>query len=176
MTNTELITMVKECQATLDTVWGRPIVSPKITNVSFNPRLKRALGRAIYNSLTGGFRIEFSTAYFNSPHITMESKKGVVYHELIHTVDGCFNHGGKFNAIAVTIEHMEGISGISGTHTATPDKYRASVKKYKITCMNDGCNTIGYRDRTLISGRQEGQVLNYRCSSCKGTLYQTVNK
>ena len=176
MTNTELITMVKECQATLDTVWGRPIVSPKITNVSFNPRLKRSLGRAGYNTLTGAFNINFSKQYFDSPHISMDNKRAVVYHELIHTVDGCFNHGGKFNAIAVTIEHMEGISGISGTHTATPDEYKASVRNYKIVCMNETCNQIAYRDRTLISGRHEGQIFTHRCSSCKGTLYQTRNK
>lgn len=175
MTNKELNELVGVCKATLNTQWGRTIVSENIIGVEFNSRLKRSLGRAIINHHTGSFKLEFQKKYFDSKDVSLEDKKSVIYHELIHTVKGCFNHGNIFNNIAVTIERVTGCTQIAGRTKSTPTEYKKSNAKYQIQCQTEGCDVVGFRHKTMLRGRHEGHLVGYVCKKCGGhNLHQSL--
>ena len=175
MTNTELHKTVLDCALKINEITGRDLVDIKgILAISYNSRLKSCLGRARMNRLLGTFTLEFNKSYFTFEGTLLEDKIAVIYHELVHTIDGCFNHGNKFNAICRQIERVTGINDIAGSRKKTGTKdYRKMEAKYKINCTS--CDMESYRHRTMIRGRQTGLVHNYRCR-CGGTLTQSLNQ
>lgn len=179
MTNNELYNTVLDCALKINEITGRELVNIKgILSISYNSRLKSCLGRARRN-LIGTFMLEFNKSYFTFDGTLTEDKIAVIYHELVHTIDGCFNHGNKFNAICRQIERVTGINDIAGSRKKTgTNEYRKMEAKYKITC--ECCGTETFRHRTMISSYrgnapQEGKLFNYRCK-CGGDLYQTINR
>jgi len=173
MSRTEINTITVTSAMRLNELLGYKAVDvDNILSVDFNSRLKSSLGRAIRNRLTGSFRIEFSTLYFNHKDTTMNDILSVVFHELIHTVDGCFNHGDKFNSISRLVERKTQLTEIAGTTKKDTGDYRKNTAKYKVVCQADGCDVIDYRRKTMHRGLSTGMVWNYRCS-CGGSLKQT---
>ena len=88
----ELHNLTIKCAVNINEALGYEAIEIRnITDVTYNARLKRSLGRAIKNRFTNKFRIEFSKKYFEHNGTSLDDKKSIVYHELIHTIDGCFN-------------------------------------------------------------------------------------
>lgn len=69
----------------------------QITEFRTNHRYKRSWGKCYRNNHEGTFRIGISTRLLNA---NPESVKDTVYHEVIHTIPGCFNHGSCFKIVA----------------------------------------------------------------------------
>ena len=97
--------------------------------------------------------------------------KETIIHELIHTCDGCTDHGSGFKRIARIINKE---LGYNIKRCASPDEakiyhemYKPKERKYSIECPKCGsrwnykikCNTYKHPER-------------YRCSRCKATLRQ----
>lgn len=98
--------------------------------------------------------------------------KDTIIHELIHTCDGCFNHGREFQNIARQINDAYGYS--IGTyvnkneHKIVSNVYKPKERKYKISCPT--CGRIwGYKIKTKAYKHPE----EYICSKCKSKLIRS---
>jgi len=170
----ELKALTHKCAKEINNIVGYDAVNmDNIRNIKYNGRLKNALGRARRYSFSGEFDIEFSKSYFTFDGTSLDDKTSVVYHELVHTIDGCFDHGYRFNNICRAIERQTGIEDIAGSRKKDTSNYRASNTKYQIACTR--CDVKAFRHKTMIRGRQEGIVERYSCR-CGGKLEQTLNR
>ncbi len=169
----DLQVLTVECAEKINELLGQEAINlDNIKSVEYNSRLKNALGRAIKNRYLGTFNIEFSKAYFTFEGTSLEEKTSVVYHELVHTIQGCFNHSNTFNNVCRRIERHTGIKDIAGAKKKSTNGYRKSNSKYQIACTK--CGVVGFRHKTMIRGAQVGIVPRYSCR-CGGTLEQTLN-
>lgn len=110
----------------------------------------------------GDFEIEISKFILGDMNKLTET----IYHELLHTVKGCLNHGSKWKSLASKVNSIYG-TNISRTAEAT-EKIREEVvrrAKYKITCLT--CNKVIYRQRKSKLITSSGK---YRCGICGGRL------
>lgn len=103
------------------------------------------------------------------------SEKGVketIIHEILHTCEGCMNHGREWNRLGAIMERKYGYD-ISRTATAEDvgvdqtvyEAYRTSKAKYKIVC--DDCGETTYRNR---ASNVTKYISQYRCAKCHGSL------
>ena len=96
--------------------------------------------------------------------------KSTVVHELIHAVDGCYNHGSKFQTIAKELSKAYNIelgTTASSKEMEMTKEYRLSKAKYVIKCTNSNCNCMIFRYRAV------GVVVNpdkYKCGECGSNL------
>ena len=83
--------------------------------------------------------------------------KNVIAHELIHTVQGCFNHGYMFRAYANKLNRL----GYNVEIKNNDKQFGQNIQyKYKLTCLK--CGKVFYRHR-LAKG-------DIRHSSCGGKI------
>ena len=94
--------------------------------------------------------------------------KSTVVHVLIHAVNGCYNHGTKFQTIAKELSKAYNIelgTTASSKEMEMTKEYRLSKAKYVIKCTN--CNCMIFRYRAV------GVVVNtdkYKCGECGSNL------
>jgi predicted SprT family Zn-dependent metalloprotease len=129
---------------------------------SFNPRLKRALGRA---KRKGNLMyVELSTLLYKDP-IKM---RDILVHELLHTVPGCMNHGKLWKQYAEVINFNSGynVKRCYDTESLNSELQNelVRVKNYKVVCQK--CDKI-------YTYQKQSKVVKYpslyRCK-CGGTL------
>ena len=68
-----------------------------ITEFRIHSRYRRAWGKCYCNIRKGTFRIGISDRLLNA---NPESVKDTIYHEVIHAIPYCFNHGPCFKSVA----------------------------------------------------------------------------
>ena len=68
-----------------------------ITEFRIHSRYKRSWGKCYRNNREGTFRIGISDRLLNA---NPESVKDTIYHEVIHAIPYCFNHGPCFKSVA----------------------------------------------------------------------------
>lgn len=93
--------------------------------------------------------------------------KSTIVHELIHTVDGCFNHGKEFQSLANWLSRVYGIelgTRASKREMALSKEYRIAKAKYIIRC--EKCGQIILRERAT---RLVKFPMTYSCG-CGGEL------
>ena len=96
--------------------------------------------------------------------------KSTIVHELIHAVNGCYNHGSKFQTIAKELSKAYNIelgTTASSKEMEMTNEYRLSKAKYVIKCTNQNCNCMIFRYRAV------GVVKNtdkYKCGECGSNL------
>ena len=93
--------------------------------------------------------------------------KSTIVHELIHTVEGCYNHGPKFQEIARFLSSAYNIklgTRASKNEMALSEEYRIAKAKYVIRCKK--CGQIITRQRAT---RLVRLPMTYRCG-CGGDL------
>ena len=93
--------------------------------------------------------------------------KSTIVHELIHTVEGCFNHGPKFQTIAKELSKAYNIelgTRASKKEMALSEEYRIAKAKYVIRCKK--CGQIILRQRAT---RIVKLPMTYSCG-CGGEL------
>lgn len=114
--------------------------SSNISNVITLNRSKTTLGVCRCRNFLGekSFNIVVSKYLLNS---NIKTIKNTLAHELIHTVDGCFNHGYNFMNYAQEVNRKLGYN--------VSDKYRGDDfkknYKWKITCTK--CGVTFYRHK-----------------------------
>jgi predicted SprT family Zn-dependent metalloprotease len=171
MTETELKDLVQQCAKTMSGIDGDWLKRGAVKGIKFNSRLSRALGRCKRRGTK--FYLEFSTKYFDYEGTTDEEKRSVIYHELVHTVDGCFNHGEKFKLVGRKIERATGVTQIHTRTTETGD-FKKDTYKYRVDCGY--CSRVTYRQRSMGSSDRRGYIDNYRCGACgESLLKQSLN-
>lgn len=136
----------------------------KITEIKLNNRLSRSWGRCLTKD-HNTFWIEIQGKFAQDEYSTNDQVIAVICHEIIHTCDGCWNHGYKFMQYGKLLTDAYGIK-VSTTDTAenlTVDSiaWNAS-KKYAVKCE---CGTTIYKDRMCDLIRYPHY---YICTKCKG--------
>ena len=93
--------------------------------------------------------------------------KSTIVHELIHTVEGCFNHGKEFQSIANWLSRVYGIelgTRASKNEMALSEEYRIAKAKYVIKCKKCGQIILRQRATRLVK-----LPMTYSCG-CGGDL------
>ena len=94
--------------------------------------------------------------------------KSTVVHELIHAVNGCYNHGSKFQTIAKELSKAYNIelgTTASSKEMEMTNEYRLSKAKYVIKCTKCNCMIFRYRAVGVVKNTDK-----YRCGECGGNL------
>ncbi len=87
--------LIKECQADLESIG---IKIGKVTKYSINTRAKSRWGQCKQVG-NGVFEINISEQLLQD-NITDQAAKDTILHEMLHTVDGCMGHKGKWKELA----------------------------------------------------------------------------
>lgn len=135
-----------------------------ITEIKLNNRLSKCWGRCLTKNHKD-FWIEINGKFAKDEFSTNDAIIAVICHEIIHTCDGCWNHGYKFMQYGKLLTDAYGIK-VSATDSAenlTVDSiaWNAS-KKYAVKCE---CGTTIYKDRMCDLIRYPSY---YRCTKCNG--------
>lgn len=119
----------------------------------FNDR-KGVVG--ICNRKNGEFSIEINRTFFMNE--SEKEVKSTVYHELIHTIPGCWNHGGLWKSIAdmVNKTYDADIKEIYSNKKLFEDEY-----KYIVMCPNCGIVAKFFRKSNRLKNISE-----YHCGKC----------
>lgn len=103
--------------------------------------------------------------------IPIDGLKSTLYHEILHTCDGCMNHGEKWTALAAKVTRYYGVKvsrtdsaldkGFSKEQAQAYEKKRTAKAKYKFVC--DGC---GQEITYMRAGDHVKHPERYRCVFC----------
>lgn len=159
--------LMKKCLEQMAAVGVHPC--RKIFRIEENRRAKKRLGccRTVREAGRNGFVIEVSSAMRDCPDDIL---KNVIFHELLHTCEGCMNHGQKWKLLADLINRTYGhniqvradagqVPGLAG------EAEGQKAYRYEIRCGK--CGAVFYRIRR---SRVVEHPENYRCSACGGRL------
>lgn len=89
-----------------------------------------------------------------------------IVHELIHTVDGCYDHGSKFQSIAKKLSKIYNLDLSTKASKKEMDmtrEYRISKAKYVVKCSNPSCPCIILRYRAVGVVKHPER---YHCGTC----------
>lgn len=142
----------------------------RIRNIKWNGRIKNKLGYCRYSARLNVYEICLSKVLLN---ISKKKIISVLAHEIIHTVDGCFNHDLKFVNISNMLNKAENLD-INVTDERTNIE-EALESVGKLTCMYKYevyCPKCGAHIKYVSKGNAD-IVKNpeyYRHRSCGGTL------
>ncbi len=180
--------LADQCRAELEAVGIR---CGKVRSWSVNRRAKSRWGQC-RQVAEGVFDIEISERLL-SDEVEETAAKTTIIHELLHTVEGCMGHRGKWKLLAELVGRAypwyqikrtssceeKGIpqEGPSGQRSSAEqeDPFRQEAAKrqarYRITCM--GCGVQVYRQRAsrLIRSPED-----FRCGRCGGRLRVEIRK
>lgn len=140
-----------------------------VGTISVNNRLKRAWGRCIKHGNYYAIQI--------NPQLVLDTTSDqaamdTIMHELIHTCEGCMNHGTNFKKLG----NLVSIYGYTIQRcTSAEDKGLTSYKntpgyvKYTLTCEKCGTVNKYARKTKLITYIQnhDSRRFRYMCSKCK---------
>ena len=120
----------------------------KIFGIKVNNRLSRRWGRCIRKTGSSGYWIELRKILADD---TVTSEKGimdVILHEMIHTCEGCWNHGTLFNEYG---KRLEKYGYDTQGSTTSAEKLQLNMvaytenMRYAVQCPV--CKYTIYRDR-----------------------------
>ena len=145
-----------------------PLEPEKITNISLNTRAKKRWGqcRRLPN---GNFEININA------DLVSQSEDGTlntVIHELLHTVNGCLNHGRQWQVYANRINNAYGINVKRISTSEEKGVERVIVKpEYKYILKCEYCDQIVRRQKkSKIVEHPE----HFSCGLCGGRFKRVV--
>lgn len=160
----DLIPYAERCMQTLDAL-GVPYRKPVAWSVNTTARRWGQCKRR-----NGQFSINISETLLYE----VNDENGLlqtIYHELIHTVPNCFNHGPEWKRWASVVTGETGLiikrtnddsdKGVTENHFPV----RSHEKKYAVMCPD--CGYHWYYER---AGKHVQHPEWYRCGACKTTL------
>lgn len=114
-----------------------------IESLEVNTRAKTRWGQCLYNRLTGSFKISVSSRLLEDDEKSEKGLLNTVVHEILHTCEGCQNHGSKWKYLAdkVNAEFNLGIKRCnSAAEKGVEDnyQYQRMAVKYKLECPECG--------------------------------------
>ena len=143
----DLKMVANECMSMLDNV---DIEYGNITKWEINTRAIQRWGQC--KKRNGNFIISIS-------HKALET---TVLHELLHTVDGCMNHGNNWQKVANQVNMCYGYN-IKRTTSTEEKGIEREPYKYVVKCQNCGIKVGRYKMSSLIQ-----QPQNWKCGCCGG--------
>lgn len=170
----DLERLAAQCEAELGRIGIR---CGKVRSWSINTRARKRWGRC--RQVSGGvFDIDISERLLGD-EVEDTAAKETIIHELLHTVEGCLGHKGKWKLLAQLVEaeypryHIKrtssceekGISQEMPAGNGAAQKKRALPPRYRITCRD--CGARAYRQR---AGKLVQRPGDFRCGRCGGEL------
>ena len=150
----------------LEDVMNSGVTPGSITGVSVDRRARKRAGVCIRHNRIGTYEIKIS-AFVLADDVAEQNVKNVIAHEIIHTVEGCMNHGYEWKKQAAVVMGYKPEYSIKRVEEAssvglTPEK-RLESARYVYKCT--GCGIIVTRNR---ASRFTDQTWRYRCGACGG--------
>lgn len=158
--------VAKECMKMLDNIG---IKYGNIKEIKVNTRAKKRWGQC--ELVPGeGYSININIVLLDERN-DINGLKNTIIHELLHSCDGCMNHGEKWRLLANKVNDVYGLnikrtsnSDEKGIDKSTIVKSQV-VYKYEIQCIDCGHVYKRAKMSTVIQHPEE-----YRCSHCGGKL------
>lgn len=108
LTNEEVIKfneLVVECKQMLEDI---KIIIPQNITFNTNSRYTRRLGNCRRFIATNNFEISIATHVVIGDDVDYTTTKNTLLHEMLHTLDGCFNHGKTWKYYASLVKKNYG--------------------------------------------------------------------
>jgi len=174
MATRNLNTIAKECMAELDKL---NIRYGNVIRFEPNSRAKKRWGQC--RRVPTGFTININVDLLDVRN-PIEALKTTIIHELLHTCEGCMNHGATWKSLAAKVNRAYGYN-IKATSSASEKgvtyrredvelktytrTYSVETYKYAIKCESCGC---------VIKRKRMSNAIKYtnlyRCGLCGGKL------
>ena len=140
----------------------------KITDITINKRLSKAWGRCIHHVEDDNFTIELRTVIADENITSENGIMSIILHEVIHTCEGCFNHGTLFNSYGERL-----LKYGYDTMYATKSMEKLGVDREK--CVNSMKYVCKCKKCGIIEGRQRmckfvSEPQNFTHKGCGGTF------
>lgn len=153
----DLMKLAKECMSELDAIG---VKYGNVVEWKVNTRAKSRWGRC--SKRYDGFHIEITNELLYD-HLSDKGAKNTIFHELLHSVEGCMNHGTKWQSLADLVNDCYGYSIQRCSSSDEGDKKGAILErkveyKYVLKCAN--CGQIVRRQR------MSDFVKNYKDYGC----------
>jgi len=145
----DLQKIFKECLKECDDL---KIEYGNIIGITINTRAKRRWGRT--HRVIDDFYIDISAILLRDD-VSDEATKDTIIHEILHTVDGCYNHKAKWQAMADKVNKAYGYN-IKRCTSAKEKGIDSSLmevehhKTYIIKCEKCGIEAVRHRKSDLI--------------------------
>ena len=154
------------CMAELDAIG---INYGNILEVKVNMRAKTRLGRC--RKTSKGYLIEINSNLLDES-IKELYLKNTIIHELLHTCEGCMNHGTNWKRLADKVNRVYGYN-ISRVGSLPKEKDVKEIIKpnYIIKCSKCGKTYSRIKKSKLVQHPE-----HYRCGRCGGKLNLIFNK
>lgn len=113
-----------------------------------------------------GFVIKINEGLLNDD-IDDKATMDTIMHEVIHTVNNCFDHKSGFKKVATLVNHKYGYNVKRTTTAAEKGIEKTNIIKYKYTikCVNCGAST-GYARKSKAVKSIENKEGRYYCNKC----------
>lgn len=155
----EIKDTVKKC---FEMVYDVGIDLGDIYKITINKRMYSSLGRCKRSG--DYFEIEINPALLDSPKIDLED---TILHEMIHTVDGCWNHGAEWKRNAKIINDRYGYSISRCGITEACRKRRAEHSPYRYAVE---CPVCGHQWKFERWCKTVANPNHYKCTKCNARL------
>ncbi len=163
----DLVKLTKECQAELESLG---IKCGKIRKLIVNTRAKKQWGSCKKVS-DGVFDISISQRLL-CEGANDKAVKSTICHELLHTVEGCMGHKGKWALLANTVNLRLGydIKRVTSNEEKGIKAETAPVQfKYLLVCKS--CGALIPRQKATAAVMHPDR---YRCGKCGGALVRKI--
>lgn len=152
---------------------------PVIKEFKVNTRAKSRYGQCAYNSRTKTYVIEICSDLLDEECNVMALRE-TIFHEIIHTLPNCMNHGSEFKKYA---EKVNNFYKTNITRCSTPEekygytyakkvaennKKSKSYNEYQLYCPN--CDRIRASKMSMRAPKWYAHPERFTCSTCKGNL------
>ena len=139
----------------------------KIYDIKINTRAKKRWGQCSYFS--DGFIIEISSSLLQD-NVSENALIDTLMHEVLHTVDGCMNHGKKWKECARIINSRYGLN--IKTTTSAAEKKIEETEEYKYILA---CPKCGYQWKYMRMSRcVKHPERFYHSGCCKDSLIRIL--
>lgn len=139
-----------------------------ILAVTPNTRAKSRWGQC--RKVPGGYTININVDLLDEES-GPDGEEGLIntlLHELLHSCEGCMNHGPNWKALAATVYRATGYN-IKRTSSAEEKGMTPSIRavKYKYAVQCECCGHVFYRQKACKLTKHPEW---FRCGICKGSL------
>lgn len=139
--------------------------------VKVNHKKIQRFGLCSYKS-RGQYRYEIEINVILLESNNEMSAMNTMVHEILHTCEGCMNHGPKWKSYARIMNNKYGYN-IKTTSTYAERGIEQPKGKYSVICKNKSCGTRYEKNRMSNIIRNPHQ---YTCGKCKGELEVIYNE
>lgn len=153
----DLILIANECMANLDNIG---IEYGNVVKWKVNTRAKSRWGQC--SKKGNEYTIEITNELLKDD-VSDKATKDTIYHELLHTVKGCMNHGKKWQDLADLVNdcYMMNIKRTTSSEEKGVQLKTDEYYKYKFKCSNCGCVVRKSRQSKFTKRYTE-----YGCGHC----------